>query len=380
MATPHHFLPTPEQELLLKAALLDGDAAAESWLAWRERINIENVDFASQRLLPLLHHRLVSLGVSHADLQRYQSVARFIWLDNHLRIRQIQEILRLLKKAGIAAMPLKGFALASLYYGDFRLRAMNDFDVLVPTDRAADACHALMAVGWRPANQDLLHSGRCWSTRHAIQFQDAQGYEIDLHWHVLYECCWPDADDAFWRHAQPLQLGAMPTRTLSDTGHLLHACLHGGRPNDVPPIRWIADAIMILRKGGVDWDRLLEQGKAFDLVHRLQRTLGYLHRTFPGALPGGVMAKLESMPPSRRERVEERIVSSRTPPVVKSSLLRYCHYQRNYVARGRKEGFRQYLQDAFGTRSVAGTVQWVARRAKQGWPGGTPKPLKLHGD
>ena len=141
------YLPDEEQELLLKAILLDGDAAIANWQAWRARVSVEHMDFASQRLLPLLLQKLETLGIDHPDLLRYRSVARHIWLDNQLRMRTAVQILSRLEEAGVPTMPLKGLALAPLYYGGFRMRAMNDFDILVRPENVGAACALLNALG-----------------------------------------------------------------------------------------------------------------------------------------------------------------------------------------------------------------------------------------
>ncbi len=55
--------PTRQQELLLRAALLDGDSARESWKEWRSAIDIDLIDLGSQRLLPLLYRNLNRLEI-----------------------------------------------------------------------------------------------------------------------------------------------------------------------------------------------------------------------------------------------------------------------------------------------------------------------------
>ena len=48
--------PSRQQELLLKASLLRGKEALSAWEEWRSDVDIEQVDVASHRLLPLLYH------------------------------------------------------------------------------------------------------------------------------------------------------------------------------------------------------------------------------------------------------------------------------------------------------------------------------------
>ena len=51
------FLPTVEEELLLKACLTKGEEALRSWRAWGDSVDIEDIVIGSQRLLPLLYAR-----------------------------------------------------------------------------------------------------------------------------------------------------------------------------------------------------------------------------------------------------------------------------------------------------------------------------------
>ena len=363
-----------DQELLLKALLLEGEAAIESWNAWRQRISVEDADVASQRLLPLLLDKLHRLGVDHPDLSRYESVARYTWLYNQLRARAAQNILASFAEAGVPAMPLKGLAVALLYYGDLRRRAMTDFDVLVPAASAATAARRLNSKGWYSPCETFLDSESYRQTRHAAQFINARGAEIDLHWHVSHDCCQSGIGDVFWRHSQPLTINGFETRTLSDTDHLFQACIHGGMPNEVPPIHWITDSAQILRTRSIEWQRLLDQGRDFDVVRRLQRTLGYLRGSFLLPIPDSVIAQLRAMRPSRIELLDERTRFSRLHPFLKSGVWRYIHYRRNAA---RHQNFFRYLQESFGTHSLAGTIFWVVNRMRQGV---RPIPFSLPSD
>jgi hypothetical protein len=260
-------------------------------------------------------------------------------------------------------MPLKGIALTPLYYDDFRLRPMEDLDILVPAASASAAARLLGSKGWKSNFESQLQSAGFMRTRNAASFINAEGLDIDLHWHLSQECCKPSADDAFWSHSQQVTLNGFDTRTLSDTDHLFHACIHGGVPNDVGAIRWIVDSAQILRSRSIEWNRLIAQGQEFDLVHRLQRTLEYLHKTFALAIPASVIAQLMALKPSRIELTDERVRFSRLHPFLKSATWRYIHYRRNRTSGGR---LFDYLQEAYGTRSLAGTILSATRRAAKG--------------
>ena len=54
------FWPTHEQELLLKAVLLQGEGSIAAWKSWADAIDFDQLDAGSQRLLPLLYRNLVN--------------------------------------------------------------------------------------------------------------------------------------------------------------------------------------------------------------------------------------------------------------------------------------------------------------------------------
>jgi len=98
-----------------------------------------------------------------------------------------------LARAGIPAMPLKGLAVAPLYYGGFAFRPMSDFDLLVPTASAGEAARILVDAGWHSPYQQFLGTEAYWSTRYSAQFHSADGDEFDLHWHLLPQGSWPQS-------------------------------------------------------------------------------------------------------------------------------------------------------------------------------------------
>jgi hypothetical protein len=377
---PPSFYPDAGQELLLKAALLDRDEAVPAWAAWQARLPVDDIDAGSQRLLPLLASRLRSFGVDHPDLRRYDSVARYFWVDNQFRLRTAKGVISLFAENGITAMPLKGLALAPLYYGGFALRPMSDFDLLVPTEAAGRAARLLIDRGWRSTFQDYLETPAYWSTRSSAPFHHPDLGEFDLHWHILFQDTRPEADDVYWRHARPMVVDGLPATTLSDTDHLFHACIHGACPNPVPPIRWVADAAKIIAIGQIDWDRMLGQAEAVGLVSPLLHTLPYLRRAFGLPIPDSVIAKLASIRVRRLDATWGRLQDMELPGAVWSGVRRYLHYRRNFAGRPWDEGFRRYLLTAFGQRGMLATIRWSFGRFARGWPAGIARGIRFKGE
>lgn len=301
--------PTREQELLLRASLLEGGEAIEAWRKWKSRIDLDRIEPGSQRLLPLLYRNLHLHSVEDPSMNRYKGIHRRTWYENQTLFRTMSALLRIFYDAGIRTLILKGAALTLLHYRDYGLRPMDDFDILIPTEQAMAAINVLTDLDWRPKVKPLrAFTEDLFSVRHSEAFKDASGNELDLHWHVLHECCYDHADDVFWNDATSVELHDVKTRALHPTDQLLHVCIHGARWNVVPPIRWVADARILLKTSvdDIDWDRLVAQAQERCLTFRMRHTLAYVRDLLNAPVPPGVVRSLQETPVSRIERREYR--------------------------------------------------------------------------
>ena len=120
---------------------------------------------------------------------------------------------------------------------------------------------------------------------------------------MLHAATFPGADSAFWDDSVPLSLNTMATRALNPTDQLLHVCVHGFTVTEVVPIRWIADALTILRTSQIDWRRLTKLARHLSVSIPLATTLRFLRDTFPTPIPCEVLGELASI---RADASEQR--------------------------------------------------------------------------
>lgn len=299
-----YFWPTREQELLLKATLLREEDAVTAWRSWAAAVNFDLLDAGSQRLLPLLYKNLTDQNVRHPVIGVYKGFYRMTWYKNRLLCHRITNVLRLLDHHGIPALLLKGAALVSLYYKDWALRPMNDFDLLVPQDDALKTIDLLCQSGWTPAASMPAESDIQIS--HACTLIDDSGIEFDLHWRIMHESGGSDIDNNFKNSATLIDFYGVNVSVLSHTDQLFHVLVHGARWNAIAPLRWIPDAMMILRNAGlkIDWQRLLQEAHRRCLVVSIKKSLTYLHDVFAAPIPADIMANMERLSPSLTERIE----------------------------------------------------------------------------
>jgi hypothetical protein len=340
------------QELLLRAALGTGDDAPTAWREWRRQTDVERLDGASQRLLPLLFRNLERLGERHPDLARYRSVHRQVWYRNQVMLGELASMLRRLHEHEIPTLVLKGAALIPLYYRDVGVRPMNDFDILVPAQRAHDALDAMAGSGWTTTFPTV--ASRVLLT-HSVLFE--RGLEdFDLHWHVMEECCLPEADDAFWRDAVPVRYQDVDTLALAPGDQLVHVLVHGLRWAEAPPLRWVADAVTVLSRAGdrVDWDKVSAAAQRCGVVLPVRLGLRYLARALSAPVPSTLLERLDRVPVPRWQEAEYRV---KTLPRTPWRRLRFhwFNYRRlRAVVAGElpRAGFLAYLQGRWGLASL----------------------------
>jgi hypothetical protein len=359
--------PTQEQELLLKAALLRGQEALDAWDTLQSNLDIAQLDQGSLRMLPLLYKNVDALGVDSTLSEELKGYYRFTWYKNQMLFHSMAETLRAFHDAGIQTMILKGAALILLYYRNYSLRPMGDFDVLVHTEDASSAVDLLKDLGWGP--RKTLSKGfleKILAVRHSHNFNDAAGQGFDLHRHLLLECCYADADDAFWESALSVQFHDVPTCALNPTDQLFHVCAHGVRWELVSPIRWIADAMTILDTSGneIDWNRLVAQAESRHLTLPTKDALDYLHDKFKAPIPREVRQCLERIKTTKREQAEYSIVTQQRG-VMGLMPLHWYHYLRQTEARHwlpKLLGFPRYLMYEWGKEHMGQVFLHIAIR------------------
>ncbi len=342
--------PTPLQQLLVRASLLEGESAARAWSEWHAQDGLERLDLGSYRMLPLAYRNLSKQGVVHPAMGTLKGIYRRGWVENQTLFRVFRGILPKLQDAGIEMMLLKGIALILGHYRDYGVRPMQDVDVLVHQKDAFKAFGIFESEGWtRTKFVGVRFTERELNYRQALGFRaPANDAEIDLHWHALYVAPSSRTDAFFWDGAAPMTFDGIAMIGPNPTDHLLITCAHGNAWNEVPPIRWVADAITIMRTSDIDWQRLLHLARELRLALPLRDAFRYLAKEFGAAVPHDVLAALDTLPSDRTDRLQyarSQEVKLQTP---RDTLLAvYGEYRRTAYGQSRVArafGFLKYLQ------------------------------------
>jgi hypothetical protein len=284
--------------LLARAALLDGDEALTAWRSWKRVRSLEAIEPELRVLLPMLYRNLVVLDPEEPALPVLKGVYRHAWLRNQHQFKRAGHALRLLSEGGFETLVLKGAALMVQCYRDSGLRPMVDVDVLVRTERAMEAAELLRRSGWRrvPGPSLLAQMPIVPGTI----FDDDDGGSIDLHWHSL----WAPADESdFWDAAVPIEIGGALTLGQCHADHLLQVCVHGMWSGARQPVRWLADATMVLRSAGPDlaWDRVVGRARARSVTLPMAAAVRSLRDLLGAPVSDEALRSLEQAPRGRTE-------------------------------------------------------------------------------
>lgn len=299
--------PTPEQELLLQAALGNREQAIAAWERYYEEQGLDHLDEGSFRLLPQVYRHLHSFGYDAPIMGRLKGIHRMAWCKNQLLFHEIAGVARDLQEAGIPTMLLKGGALSLAVYRDRGARPMRDLDLLVPSADANRALQLLGSKGWSSTlGHDLYLTPKHQRYRHAIELVNRTDRRVDLHWHLLYHARSEAADASFWKEAWPLEFDGAQTRVLPPTLQLLHTLVHGLEGNAISPVRWVCDAVMTIRSTKISWEQLVDVACQHDVVSPVRDAMHYLHETFEVPVPRSILWRLEREPVGRFTKLEYR--------------------------------------------------------------------------
>ena len=307
--------PAGEQANLLAAALLSGPAALDAWRAWRAAADLDRLDQASFRLVPLLARNLDRQRVEDDWTPRLRGIHRRAWCANQVLFRRLSTVLATLGSAGIRTMVLKGAALAEQAYGDLGARPMSDLDVLVPTADFPRALGVLAGAGWITSPAWIAECAadpvRFRSRQHAVGMRTAgdAGSVLDLHqdvFRVYRQYQVPVPESRLWDASEPCEFHGVATRRLAPHHLLLHVCFHGLQSQVSAPLRWIPDADRLIRarERDLDWRALLADARDLQIVDVLREALPYLAATFGTPVPAHVLDAVRGEPVALVERLE----------------------------------------------------------------------------
>ena len=360
--------PTPSQTLLLRAALLDGPEALSAWREWSEQHDLDYLDAGSFRLIGLLYRNLLRVGAdpAHPMMPRIKGIYRNFWTRNQLLLGSKGELLQALEQRGIPCLLLKGAALAPLAYQDYGVRPMDDFDLMVPRDLVHETMDILEQRGWK---SEVQNSRDLPESLHACSFRNEARSCIDLHWQMCHLPFSRAFERKLWLDPLPFELQGVIAFAPGWTAQFLHTCAHGPQYKDVAPMRWLADAFYILKRGAdaLDWGDISSNAAAVGGVQGVRDTLEFLREHLDVRIPPGVIQRMEDTRVPLQEKWENHFLARPTPSPWHRIPIDLSHHLR--CSRGlkwyqRMRGFKTYFRHANNLMPGQFTTHYRAQIAR----------------
>lgn len=292
------FWPTVEQELLLRAALLDGEDSVTAWREVRTTVDITRLDRGTSVLLPQLYESLQRSGAASVVLTRLKGVHRYYWYGNSVGLVVLSQLLTALGAAGVETLTLDAAARITRYYGRLGMRPLEEPIVWVRPEAADRALLAAREAGW-------ITTGHVSDRHRVIERSTAGG----LRRCALYLVVPSDLDAApasvadYWTDSVPAEIEGSSTRILSPADELFSVCVAGRA--GTATVQWVVDAVTILRASdeALDWAALVARATANRRVPAVLDALRYLRSALGAPIPDAVLTELANVPVTRREHL-----------------------------------------------------------------------------
>ncbi len=261
-----HYLPNASESLLLQALLAEEETAVIAAKAWLDTVNLDAINHGILRMVPLLYFRMRAWDMQHPSRPKVKAIYQYYWLaDKRLR-HQAEAVINILSELAIPFVMLKGLALGSTVYPETACRPTTDIDLLVTPSCFKDAIGILQLSGFT-ASATAFHATTLFKSNFP---------EIDIHRSPYHR--------SFSTHfVNPLfdrivSIG-LHTFSLGVEDQLLHTIAHGTKSNVVSPLRWVVDAVLILRhaSGSFRWELFVAEAVRLNLIDAAVLALQTIH-------------------------------------------------------------------------------------------------------
>lgn len=375
--------PNKEEYAFLRLTLCSNENFPALWREWKNSIAFEDIDGAVLELMPLIYLRLGELGIQDELYGRIQGIYRLAWVRNQRIIAAAREVAALCAKKGIPAVMLKGIPLLEEAYRNRGARFLGDADILIPASHGIEAMEMLQGAGWRYVlgwaveknnpTPGIFYALKASSLRN-------KGADIDVHWNIFpydYKATLADIfkvkdlpalrlRDRLWDKAIPMKLDDVQTARLGNEDMLAHIIVHGAEGNSHRGIRWVVDAIHMMRNMPVDWNVLLKKAVEFGFGIDFYLAFRYMAENFEVPVPGWFLHELKKISTDKKQRKEyyrwANIPFHRRFSILGNMpLLWYAYFKFEPRGTSRKSfvGFLSYARAAWGLRNNAELIKFI---------------------
>lgn len=267
---------------------------------WERVVVIAERELATTHLARALPAGNESIPPEVFDLLRRR--AQVIELRMQYFARRLQQTCATLAARGIPFMLLKGAATGAIVDPTFRLRPMNDGDLLVRQEDTGRASKAIEASGWLASTDEVLRTLLA-GAHHLPPFVDPQMPDIRLELHISpLPFNHPFAFDVsmLWRHARPASAPFAGALVPSPEHLLLHAALHFAWQHPMTFGSWRTFRVIALISAMPEfsWERFVSEALGARAVTASYWTLRLSARLSGIDAPGDVLRRLTPPTPN----------------------------------------------------------------------------------
>ena len=287
---------SPERELLIACARTSVDPQGQE----RIRVLVQGrPDWSHLIQLARLHgtrpflYRVLSTtcaGLVPSDVWRqlqghYCAVA----LQNARMTRALVDVVEVLRTHAIAALPLKGPALAALANGT-TLREFGDLDVLIRKQDVNHAIDALLRSGFVSRSDTSANASDRRDRKYHLLERQSDGIHVDLQWRIASkDYSFSLEHEAFWERPHPILLSGRTIPGLSPEATLLVLCIHGSK-HLWSRLKWVCDVAELLRgSSSIDWDRTFRMAAELHCTRMLLLGSTLARDLLDAPMPGPVL-------------------------------------------------------------------------------------------
>ena len=251
-----------------------------------------------QGLTSILYRWLTESHPSHrppkAVQEQLKASAVRMSARNLLLAEELASVLQAFARAGLACAPIRGLALAELFYGDITARPTGDIDLLVRKNDLEMVADRLSALGFQEMNH---RPGFAQAYSYTLGFlKNRHGWIVaEPHWTIAYP---PFADrvdmDAVWSRCVKRRVLGMESWSLGREDLLLHLSFHYLHHGGNAPLLWLYELDRLIRHDHTapDWAHVTRLAAQMEQEMLLAEVLGKLTGIFDTPVPGEVLSQL----------------------------------------------------------------------------------------
>lgn len=314
----------------LVRASIDRTVSTRQWDRYAKMLGSAKPDEGESRLYPMVAAQLGSKAAEQPRAELLLDARRLGLAREAMTFDAAAQAADRLAAQGMRAIFPKGLALQMRYYRTPGMRYSADVDLFVLSEQVARALAALEQSGFERVTHEQRAMPADWLVRYrrAVNLRAPNGIHVDIRWAPARALEFqPSAGREFAADAVTVDYGGREWVIPAPAWLLFETIEHGMAYNEVAPIRWIPDALQIIRdpSAAIDWDWFLDLARSAKVCHVVATGLAELAR-FGAAIPPEVSRGLAAERTSWLERFHARVTLRPPRQPFASFSQRSSHY------------------------------------------------------